>query len=184
MTDGDGGWPVTPIATSSRRLPALDGTTSLNTSAFMFDPALDFFGQEQRTSPVNEGPSWALSWTPAELSSEEYDTPSASSSTYTFFTPSKPIDIPPPMTSKQRAEGKSRRGGFFRAIRLTLPWQSDPPLHKSALAMAEVVSYGDTSGLSPAWIGRRRFGGRLTSRKQKNWLLFAPGKLLGNNVIG
>ena len=35
--------------------------------AFPFDPSLGFFGQEQGTSSVNEKPSWALSWTPADL---------------------------------------------------------------------------------------------------------------------
>ena len=49
----------------------LDETADLNAGAFTFDPTLDFFGQEQRTSPVNEKPSWALSWTPADLSSSD-----------------------------------------------------------------------------------------------------------------
>jgi hypothetical protein len=93
----------------------LDETANLNTGAFTFDPTLDFFGQEQRTSPVIEKPSWALSWTPADLSSSshEYDTPSSSSSVSTFFTPSKPIDIPAPATAKQRGGRKPCRSGSF-----------------------------------------------------------------------
>ena len=180
----------------------LDETSNLNAGAFTFDPALDFFTQEQRTSPINDKQSWAFSWTPADLSSSshDFDTPSSSSSGSTFFTKSKPIDIPAPATSKQRGERKSRRGGFFRDhIRLTFPRQSDSSQRETALAfsppspstkpqslstnnMAEVVSYGDTSGLSTSWTRRGRFGGRLTTRTRKNWLLFSPGKLFGNTV--
>lgn len=179
----------------------LDETANVNTGGFTFDPTLDFFDQQQRTSLVDEKHSW-LSWTPADVStsSQEYDTPSSSSSVSTFFTPSKPIDIPSPATSKQRGERKSRRGGFFRDhIRLTFPRQSDSSQRETALVfspsspstkpqalstnnMAEVVSYGDTSGLSTSWTRRGRFGGRLTTRTRKNWLLFSPGKLFGNTV--
>jgi hypothetical protein len=69
----------------------------------MFNPSLDFFDQEQRTSPINEKQTWAFSWTPVDLSSSshEYDTLSSSSSISTFFTPSKPIDIPVPTMLKQ-----------------------------------------------------------------------------------
>ena len=178
-------------------------TAHLNTSALTFDPTLDF-SQEQRTSPVNNKQSWAYPWTPADLSSSshEYSTASSSSSSSTFFTKSKPVDIPAPATSKQRGERKSRRGGFFRDhIRLTFPRQSNSSQRDNALAfspsspfnfnkpqalstndMAEVVSYGDTSGLSTSWTRRGRFGGRLTTRTRKNWLLFSPGKLFGNTV--
>lgn len=180
----------------------LDEAAHLNTGALTFDPTLDFFSQEQRTSPLNEKPSWAFPWTSADLSSSshEYDAPSSSSSVSTFFTKSKPIDIPTPATSKQRGERKSRRGGFFRDhIRLTFPRQSDSSQREDSLAfspsspfckpqalstnnMAEVVSYEDTSGLSTSWTRRGRFGGRLTTRTRKNWLLFSPGKLFGNTV--
>jgi len=179
----------------------LDETAHLNTGALTFDPTLDFFSQEHRTSPLNEKQSWTFPWTPADLSSSrEYSTPSSSSSVSTFFTKSKPIDIPAPATSKQRGERKSRRGGFFRDhIRLTFPRQSNSSQRENALAfspsspfnkpqalstndMAEVVSYGDTSGLSTSWTRRGRFGGRLTTRTRKNWLLFSPGKLFGNTV--
>lgn len=180
----------------------LDETPHLNNGAFTFNPTLDFFTQEHRPSPIDEKQSWILSWTPADLSSSsyEYDTPSSSSSVSTFFTKSKPIDIPAPATSKQRGERKSRRGGFFRDhIRLTFPRQSDSSQRENALAfspsspssksqtlstnnMAEVVSYADTSGLSTSWTRRGRFGGRLTTRTRKNWLLFSPGKLFGNTV--
>jgi len=179
----------------------LDETANVNTGGFTFDPTLDFFGQEQQTSPVGDKRSWAFSWTPADVSSssQEYDTPSSSSSVSTFFTPSKPIDIPAPATSKQR-ERKARRGGFFRDhIRLTFPRQSDSSQRETSLVfsppspstkpqalstnnMAEVVSYGDTSGLSTSWMRRGRFGGHLTTRTRKNWLLFSPGKLFGNTV--
>ena len=170
--------------------------------AFPFDPSLGFFGQEQRTSPVNEKPSWALSWTPADLSSssDEYDKPS-SSSVSTFFTLSKPVDILAPPTSKQRGERKSRRGGFFQDhLQLSFPRRSDSSQHEGILVfspsspspepqtlstnnMAEVVSYGDTSGLSTLWMRCGRFGGCLTTRIRKNWLFFSPGKLFGNTVI-
>ena len=87
----------------------------MNTGGFTFDPSLDFFGQEQRTSPINEKQTWPFSWTPVDLSSSsyEYDTPS-SSSVSTFLTPSKPIDIPVPMTSKQRGEETTPRWFFSR----------------------------------------------------------------------
>ena len=180
----------------------LSETPNVNAGGFTFDPSLDFFGQEHRTSPTNEKQTWPFSWTPADLSSSshEYDTPSSSSSVSTFFTPSKPIDIPAPTTSKQRGERKSRRGGFFRDhIRLSFPRQSDFSQRETALVfsptspstkpqaistnnVAEVVSYGDTSGLSTSWARRGRFGGRLTTRTRKNWLLFSPGKLFGNTV--
>jgi hypothetical protein len=180
----------------------LEEAANVNTGGFTFDPTLDFFGHEQRTSPVNEKHSWAFSWTPADTSSSsyEYDTPSSSSSLSTCLAPSKPIDIPAPTTSKQRGERKSRRGGFFRDhIRLTFPRQSDSSQRETALVfsppspstkpqafstnnMAEVVSYGDTSGLSTSWTRRGRFGGRLTTRTRKNWSLFSPGNLFRNSV--
>ena len=113
----------------------LDESANLNNGAFTFDLSLDFFGQEQHTSPVNEKPSWALSWTHADLSSSshEYDTPSSSSSVSTFFTPSKPIDILAPATSKQRGERKSHCGGSFRDhIRLSFSQQSDSSQREGA----------------------------------------------------
>jgi hypothetical protein len=59
---------------------------------------------------------------------------------------------------------------------------SNKPQAFSTNNMAEVVSYGDTSGLSTSWTRRGRFGGRLTTRTRKNWLLFSPGKLFGNTL--
>jgi hypothetical protein len=40
----------------------LEEAANVNTSGFTFDPTLDFFGHEQRTSPVNEKQSWAFSY--------------------------------------------------------------------------------------------------------------------------
>ena len=94
----------------------LGETSNVNTCSFTFDPSLDFFGQEQRTSLASEKQSWAFSWTPADLasSSHEYDTPSSSSSVSAFFTPSKPIDIPAPATSKRGEEIALRQ--FFSRL--------------------------------------------------------------------
>ena len=158
------------------------GISDPNAGAFIVNPTLDFFTQEQRTSPVYENPPRALSWTPADLSPVS-----------TFFSPSRPIDIPAPATSRQRGERKRRTGGFFREhIRLTFPRQSPPSEREDAVVFspsspppepqAGVVSDGDASGLSTAWTRRGRFGGRLTTRTRKNWLLFSPGKLFGNTV--
>ena len=93
----------------------LGETSNVNAGGFTFDPFVDFFGQEQRTSPANEKQSWAFSWTPPDLSptSHEYDTPSPSSPVSTFFTPSRPIDIPAPATSK-RGEGIAPRRLFSK----------------------------------------------------------------------
>jgi len=82
----------------------LDETANSGPSAFMFDPTLDFFGWGKHTSFFNEMLSWAFSWTPTSTRHpyHKYDTPSSSSFISTFFIPSKPIDIPPPVMSKQR----------------------------------------------------------------------------------
>ena len=98
-------------------------TTNLRIGTFMFDPTLDFFGQEQCTSPINEKQSWALLWIPADLSSSshEYDTPSSSTSVSTFFTHQSPLTSQPPRRRSNEGRG-NRTTGFFRDyMRLTFP---------------------------------------------------------------
>ena len=155
----------------------LGETSNVNTGGFTFDPSLDFFSQEQRTLPANEKQSWAFLWTPPDLLSSfhEYDTPSSSSPVSTFFTPSKPIDIPAPATSK-RGEGiapwrlfsKPYTPYFSAAERLFAArnrfglLSPSPSTKPQAILMnnvAKVVSYGDTSSLSTSWARHRRLGG-------------------------
>jgi serine/threonine protein kinase len=158
---------------------------------FFFDPEMGFFGDDELDSP----PSWPNSWTPAPRPSEIEIYPPSST---------KPIDIPMPVTTKPRQDRKRRKTSFFRDhIKLSFPRSSPsaslssvqrdetlvypptPPLstHQPICStlMAEVVTYGDTSGRSTSWARRGRFGGRLSSRR-KNWLLFSPGKLFGAAV--
>lgn len=87
----------------------LNKAADVNTGDFTFNPTFDFFSQEQQASTIDKKQSWAFSWTLADLpsSSHEYETPSSSSSVSTFFTPSKPTDLPAPATVKQRGERKS-----------------------------------------------------------------------------
>jgi len=89
----------------------LDEIANSGPGAFTFDPTLDIFSWGKRTSFVNEMLSWAFSWTPTPTRHpfRKYDTPSSSSSVSTLFTPSKPIDIPPSVMSKQREKIAPRR---------------------------------------------------------------------------
>ena len=56
---------------------------------------------------------------------------------------------------------------------------SPKPQVLSVADMAEVISYGDMSGLSTSWTRRGRFGGRLTTRTPRDWLIRSPGRLFG-----
>jgi hypothetical protein len=153
---------------------------------FIFDPDLGFFGDDE----LDSNPSWSSPWSPTPLSIPHPNN--------LLPTSTKPIEIPMPVSTKPRPDRKRRKTGFFRDhIKLSFPRASssfvqreetfirsptDPstnhqPMHSPV--MAEVVTYGDTSGRSTSWARRGRFGGRLSSRTRKNWLLFSPGKLFG-----
>jgi hypothetical protein len=93
----------------------LGETSIVNTGGFTFDPSLDFFGQEQWTSPANEKQPWAFSWTPPDLSSSshEYDTPPP-------LHLSPPFSHPPsPSTSRRPRHRNEERGN--RAVVDSMP---------------------------------------------------------------
>lgn len=155
-----------------------DNDKSCTGGGFYFGPDLGFFGDDESDLT----PSWPNLWAPAPHTTDIY-LPSST----------KPIDIPMPVSSKARTDRKRRKTGFFRfpprassscvQREDTFVYPPSPPApdHQQmcSTVMAEVVSYGDTSGRSTSWARRGRFGGRLSSRTRKNWLLFSPGKLFG-----
>ena len=165
----------------------LDETSDVKAGGFTFDPPPDFFGQEQRTSPVNEKQSWAFSWTPADLSSSShgYDPLLLFIHLHLFHT------LQAHRRSGARNIKTTRREEiapqwffsrpytpYFSAAKQLFAVRNrfgPPPLLPStephAIStdnVAEVISYGDTNRLSTSWAGCGRFGGPLTTRTRKN----------------
>jgi len=161
-------------------------------SGFIFDPDLGFFGDDE----LDSSPSWSSPpWSPTPISIPR----SAPTST------TRPIDIPMPVSAtKPRLDRKRRKTGFFRDhIKLSFPrascssvqreetftCSSPPPStnHQPMRSpvMAEVVTYGDTSGRSTSWARRGRFGGRLSSRTRKKLAAFFTRKIIrGIHITG
>jgi hypothetical protein len=157
---------------------------------FTFDQDLGFYGDDE----LESNPSWTKHWKLPVFSAPCQNNDS-------FIPPNsrtKPIDIPMPASSKPRLDRKRRKTGFFRdQLKLSFPRSSSSSVQRektfisppsppttnhqplSSSLMAEEVTYGDTTGHTTTWARRGRFGGRLSSRTRKNWLLFSPGKLFG-----
>ena len=98
----------------------------------------------------------------------------ASSSVSTFFTPSKPIDIPAPARSKQRGERKSRRGGFFLG-----PYPAFFPAAKqlftarNRFGLLPLFTFPRASSALDKQYGRSGFHGD-TSGLSTSWSSYAP----------